>query len=369
ATAKDLYRRLQPLRIAGRPYTTPLPAAEARGLLYVRPELVAEVEFATWTADRRVRHAAWRGLREDKPAGAILRDEEGTAVLPRARSSRPRLTHPERVYWPDADITKKDLADYHAAVWPRMVRFVAGRPLALKRCPEGIDHPCFFQKHPWKGMSPAIRVTPDPADPGQQLLGVDDLDGVLGLVQGGALELHPWGARLDDLERPDFLTFDLDPGEDTGWPQVVEAAHEVRQRVETAGLAAFVKTSGGKGLHVVVPIVPKARWPVAKAWAKRLATAIAQDRPDRYVATMSKARRRGRIFIDWLRNARGTTAVAPWSPRARPGAPVSMPIAWDELDQGIGPASFTLEDSVRRTTDPWAGFSDAARPLPSGRKS
>lgn len=199
------------------------------------------------------------------------------------------------------------------------------------------------------------------------MISIDSLDGLIGLVQSAVLEIHPWGSTVADWERPDTIVMDLDPGEGVHWPEIIAAAQETRQRLEAAGLAAFVKTSGGKGLHVVAPLKPKADWPAAKAFTKGLADKMAADSPERYVATIAKAKRRGKILIDYLRNQRGMTAVAPYSTRARPGAAVSMPLAWDELGTGIGPAYFTIENAPTRlatlASDPWQDFRDAAAPL------
>ena len=288
------------------------------------------------------------------------------------------LTHPDRVYWPDAGITKRGLADYYAAVWECMKSFVVGRPLALLRCPDGIAGERFFQKHGWKGLSPHIVSISDPKDPaGRPLIAIDDFDGLIGLVQAGALEIHPWGATVADWERPDILVLDLDPGEGVGWAAILAAAREVRERLEGAGLAAFVKTSGGKGLHVVAPLQVGAGWPEAKAFTKSIAEAMAADSPDRFVATIGKAEREGRILVDYLRNQRGATAVAAYSSRARPGATVSMPLAWEELDSVTGSGSFTVANVPARLAaqggDPWSGFRASAVPLPvakaRGRRS
>jgi bifunctional non-homologous end joining protein LigD len=283
-----------------------------------------------------------------------------------------RLTHPGRLYWQDAGITKADLADYYAHVWPYMAPFVVGRPLALLRCPGGIGAPCFFQKHAWKGLSRAIHSVEDPQDAaGEALLVIESLDGLIGLVQGGVLEIHPWGATLKALERQDMIIMDLDPGDGVAWVDVISAAKEVRERFKLSGLESFVKTSGGKGLHVVAPLKPRAGWDEVKAFTKGMAQAMAADSPQRYVATVAKAQRHGKILIDYLRNARGATAVAPYSPRARAGAPVSMPLAWEELGPEIGPAFFTLANSAarlaQRAKDPWADFHQAAVGLASSK--
>jgi bifunctional non-homologous end joining protein LigD len=364
--ARDLFARLGKIERPGSPFAAPLTAEERRGVSFVEPELVAEVEFRGWTGDRHLRHAAFRGLRQDKPAHEVVREEPAAGAKP-PPASRVKLSHADRLYWPEDGITKQGLADYYAEVWRWIAPFVVARPLALLRCPDGIAQACFFQKHAWRGMHKAIQVEKD--SDSDDLIVIDDLDGLIALAQAGALEIHPWGAPLEDLERPDMLIFDLDPGPEVGWRAVVAAARAVRERLEAAGLSAFVKTSGGKGLHVVTPLRRKAEWPEAKAFSKALAEAMAAEAPEHYVAVATKARRPGRIFIDYLRNGRGATAVTAYGVRARAGAGVSMPVAWDELDTLAGAAQFTLAEAPIRLAnlgdDPWADFRAAARPLPA----
>ena len=370
AVAKDLYHRLESLRTSTSPFNERLTAEAARQVRYVQPELVAEIEFRSWTADENLRHASFRGLREDKAVAEIVQETTGRERPARSRKLA-KLTHPDRIYWPDAGVTKEGLAEYYGEVWRWIAPHVVGRPLALVRCPEGVGDQCFFQKHAWKGISRAIRQEADPLDPEAALLMIDGLDGLIGLVQAGVLEIHPWGAAFANLEKPDQIVIDLDPGEGVGWPEVIAAAVEVRERLDGLGLVGFVKASGGKGLHVNVPLRPSAGWAAVKAFAKALADAMAADSPDRYVATVAKAKRRGRILVDYLRNGRGATAVAPYSTRARAGAPVSMPLDWGELGPEIGPAYFTVANSGSRlanlAADPWGGFRDAAVPLPKGK--
>lgn len=369
--AEDLKTRLEAMRIDQSPFARRLTADEARGVRFVRPELVAEVEFRAWTADGVLRHASFRGLREDKPATEVVRESgptrAGAKAAPPPQKRRVPLTHPDRLYWPDEGITKEGLADYYAQVWPRIAPFIVGRPLALLRCPDGITGQRFFQKHAWRGISRHIAQVRDPATRDEEaMVAINDLDGLMALVQAASLEIHPWGSTVADWDHPDTLTLDLDPGEGVAWGAVVAAAQEVRQRLEGAGLAAFVKTSGGKGLHVVAPLKPKAGWPDAKAFTKNLAEAMAADSPQDYVSTITRSKRKGRILIDYLRNQRGMTAVAAYSTRARPGAAVSMPVAWEELDR-IGPAVFTVTNTPARLDaqgrDPWEDFRAAARPL------
>jgi bifunctional non-homologous end joining protein LigD len=367
--AADLFHRLEAMRIPKSPFARKLLAEEAYQARFVRPELVAEIEFGAWTADGVIRHAAFRGLREDKRAEEVVLESKNSGSADRP-SPLIRLTHPDRIYWKDAGVTKQGLADYYSEIWPRIGPFIVNRPLALVRCPDGVGGQCFFQKHAWQGQSKEILKAHDPEDE-EPLIAIDGLPGLLGLVQGGALEIHPWGAQLYELEQPDIIIMDLDPSEEIGFAQVIEAAMEVRDRLKQAGLESFVKTSGGKGLHVCAPLKPLADWQAVKAFTKGIADAMTADAPDRFVATVTKAKRKGKILVDYLRNGRGSTAVAAYSTRARPGASVSMPLEWSELSPAIGPAYFTVNNALprlaARDTDPWAEFWSAARPLASGQ--
>jgi bifunctional non-homologous end joining protein LigD len=372
--AEDLFARLQKLKADRSPFASKLTADEARGARFVEPKLVAEVEFRAWTGDGHLRHASFRGLREDKPAEEVLAEDTSVETkAPKERPSTVKLTHPDRVYWPEDGVTKQGLADYYMEVWPRIAPFIVDRPLSLVRCPGGVTQQCFFQKHGWKGMSNAIKTMPDPKDTADEpMVMIDSRDGLLGLVQGGTLEIHPWGAPRADIDKPDMIIMDLDPGDDVKWETVIEGALEVKRRLEAAGLAAFVKTSGGKGLHVVSPLAPSAGWDETKAFCKAMADSMAADEPEKYVSVVSKAKRKGKILVDYLRNGRGATAVAPYSTRARPGAAVSAPLTWDELGPAIGPAYFTVATMPTRVgsleRDPWEGFRKAGKPLPAGEK-
>lgn len=370
--AEMLFDRLQPLATGKSPFNNELDALARRQLVFVKPELVAEVEFRAWSGDGNLRHASFRGLREDKPAREIVQEgkvEAKTGKRPQAPQSQVKLTHPDRLYWPNDGVTKQGLVEYYADVWRLMAPYVVDRPLALVRCPDGIDGPHFFQKHGWRGMNKHIDEIVDPKDKGgKPALRILDFDGLVALTQSGCLEIHPWGTTTRNWEQPDMITMDLDPAEDVEWPAVIAATLALKERIEKDGLAAFVKTSGGKGLHVVIPLKPQARWPKVKAYAKGLATSLAKDDPARYIAVATKAKRHGRIFIDYLRNGRGSTAVAAYSTRARPGAAISMPLDWSELTPDIGPAHFTVDNVRSRLenlpSDPWADFFEAARPLP-----
>jgi bifunctional non-homologous end joining protein LigD len=269
-----------------------------------------------------------------------------------------RLTNPGRVLYPEQRITKLELARYYEAIADRLLVHVAGRPLTLVRCPEGSGNACFYQKHATAGMPEAVRAID--IGGGERYTTVDDAAGLVSLVQMGVLEIHPWSCTGEDLEHPDRLIFDLDPGPGVGWVDVVEGAKAVRVRLSEAGLDAFVKTSGGKGLHVVAPLDGSDSWERVKAFTKGMAQAMAADDPARYIATMSKAKRRGKIFVDYLRNARGATAVAAYSTRARAGAAVSTPLAWRDLGSRTDPSRFSIRTVLRRVartgTDPWATF-------------
>lgn len=368
--AEDLFNQLERLREPASAFSDKLTPEQASKVRYVRPDLVAEVEFRGWTGYGHLRHASFRGLREDKPAQHVVRESRTNKAAPMSKRTV-KLTHPDRVFWPEQGITKEGLADYYSEIWRKIGPFIVGRPLALLRCPEGINGQSFFQKHGWKGLNANVVLVEDPKDPSEPLISINDLDGIIALVQSAALEIHPWGSTVEDWERPDNIVMDLDPGENVPWDQVIAAAQEVRQRFRDAGLTAFVKTSGGKGLHVVSPIKPHATWPDIKAFTKAMADEMAADAPNLFVSTISQAKRKGKILVDYLRNQRGATAVAAYSTRARQGAAVSTPVGWDELGPEIGPAYFTLETLPNRLaalgSDPWEGFRAAAVPLKSAK--
>ncbi len=294
-----------------------------------------------------------------------------------ARSPRPAaaivggvtLTHPDRVYWEEASVSKRDLAEFYQQVWKWMRPHVVGRPIALLRCPEGAAGECFFQKHASAGIATEhLHLVPEKGD---KIIAIDDLDGLISLVQAGVLEIHNRGTTIDDRERADRLVFDLDPGPGAGWSDVVAAAREVRERLGHLKLKCFVKTSGGKGLHVVLPVRP-VPWSVAKDFAFAVAAAMAKEKPARYTATATKAKRNNRIFIDYLRNSREATAVAPYSTRARPGAAVSTPVDWSELGSLKSANQYTVLNLPQRLArlrkDPWATIGRLQQSLPKSIK-
>jgi bifunctional non-homologous end joining protein LigD len=281
-----------------------------------------------------------------------------------------RLTHPDRIYWDDAGVTKRDLAEFYKGIWDWIRPHLVKRPIALLRCPEGSARHCFFQKHVSAGIDgkflPQVRE-PD----GDKIITIDNIDGLITLVQGGVLEVHIRGTTAGHLKQADRLVFDLDPGPGTTWPDIVAAAREVRERLRALKLDSFVKTSGGKGLHVVLPI-KFTPWDEAKDFAHAFAAAMAADSPDKYVAIAAKSKRRGRIFVDYLRNSREATAVAPYSTRARPGAPVATPIDWSELGKLKSADQYTVLNLAQRLgklrKDPWAGIARLKPTLPKAKR-
>ncbi len=282
------------------------------------------------------------------------------------------LTHADRVLWGEG-ITKLDLARFDEGIADWILPHVAGRPLALVRCPNGAEKGCFFQKHSWAGLGEHIRrETVRDEDGEEEVLYVESLKGIVSLVQASVLEIHPWGSTIRDVDRPDRITIDLDPGPEVRWPDVIAAAEDVRERLRSVGLDSFVKTTGGKGLHVVVPLTPKASWTEVKTFAQAVALAMEADSPTRYIAKASKQARRGLIYVDYLRNGRGATAIAAYSTRARPGAPVSVPLKWSELSPNLAPNHFTIANLGAHLSglrcDPWAEIARIEQFLPTSEK-
>ncbi|MEA1015876.1 non-homologous end-joining DNA ligase [Sphingosinicella sp. LY1275] len=277
-----------------------------------------------------------------------------------------RLSNPDKILYPDQGITKGELADYYCAVADRMLPHVARRPVTMVRCPTGQEKKCFYQRHAGSGVPEQLREVNVPGFD-EPYLYLEDVAGLIAMVQMGVLEIHPWGVTVERPDRPDRVIFDLDPAEGLDFGDVVRAALEVRDRLDGLGLESFVKTTGGKGLHVVVPIDPVADWKRVKGFAKSLSERMAADAPDRYLTKISKAERVGRIFIDYLRNDPTSTAVAPYSTRSRPGAPVALPLEWDELDDSLAPAEFTIRTVPKRVAgskDPWAAMDRVKQKLP-----
>jgi len=328
-----------------------------RDVHWVKPDLVAEVAFRGWGKEGLLRQAAFKRLREDKDAGEVSDEVPGEPTA--SDTVEVRITHPERIVYTSAKVSKGDVAEYYRAIAPWMLGELANRPLSLVRCPGGAEATCFFQKHYLESLGAGVKsVRLKQKDADEDYIYVDDAEGLLALVQMNTLEFHPWGSRIDVPELPDRLVFDLDPDEGISWPKIVAAARDVRARLRETGLESFVRLTGGKGLHVVAPINRGPTWLQLKHFCESFADAMVAHRPQTYVATMSKAKRTDRIFIDWLRNARGSTSVTSWSLRARPGAPVAVPLRWEDLGRIKGSNAFDLRSAAQRAkrlrSDPWA---------------
>ncbi|MDF3072763.1 MAG: dependent ligase, central [Alphaproteobacteria bacterium] len=275
-----------------------------------------------------------------------------------------RLTNPDKLLW--RDISKADLRDYYEAAATRLMPFVANRPLTIIRAPDGFKGEVFYQRHAMKGMSKLIGTVKVKGEPKPYLM-ITSAEALPALAQIAAVEIHPWASTASALEQPDYLTFDLDPDKGLSFADLRRAAFDMRDYLHRLGLGAFLKVTGGKGLHVVAPLQPRAEWEEAKEFARALVEAMAADKPDAYTTNVRKARRKGRVFLDYLRNGRTATAVAAWSPRAREGAPIAVPIAWSFIEKKRAVPRFTLDRAAAafKTADPWKDYERACRPLPS----
>jgi bifunctional non-homologous end joining protein LigD len=380
---RDVVARLLPklkgLEVERCPFAHGAPRKTA-DIHWLRPELVAEIEYEGFTGDGHLRQAAFKGLREDKPAEEVEAETPAPANAPapatvRARTVAPSgsapvmgvmISHADKALWPDAldgkPVTKLDLARYYESVGDWLIRHIRGRPCSMLRFPDGIDGgETFFQRHPAKGQSSLIGAVTVSGDR-KPYLQFDRVEGLIAAAQVAALELHPWNCEPGHPEQPGRLVFDLDPAPDVAFGRVIEAAREIRDRLDRLGLVSFCKTTGGKGLHVVTPVDGAGvDWPAAKAFARDLCQAMAADSPDRYVINMAKKARGGRIFLDYLRNDRMSTAVAPLSPRGRPGAPVSMPLSWAQVKEGLAPQKYSVRTVSKVTA--WGEYFEAGRPL------
>lgn len=343
-----------------------LPRDVARGARFVTPDLVVEVDFAEFTADGVVRHGVLKGIRGDKDAAEVVLEEAGgqamTSHETRDRIAGVKLSSPDKVLFEGQGLTKADLAANYERVAERMLPLVEGRLVSLVRCPEGEGGQCFFQRHDHKGFPAAMKRQEIAEKDGGKAtyLRLDTLSSLVAGVQMGTLEFHIWGSRGDVLEKPDRLVFDLDPDEGLDFEDLKGAAFDIRDRLSNLGLATVPLVTGGKGVHVIAPLTRRAAWPEVKGFSRGFARMLAQEEPDRYVAQASKAKRKGRIFIDWLRNERGATAIAPYSTRSREGAPVAVPVSWDELKSLKAANSFRIGDMEKRlkAADPWAEASN-----------
>lgn len=355
-TLDTLRRTLDQLVISERAMVDVDPV-EAKGAIWVQPQLVAQVKYTEQTKQGRLRHPVFLGLREDKEAQHVKRAEPIEVKVPIKVSS------PDKVLFPDTGLTKGALAEYYTIVADRMLPYVKDRPLALLRCPEGIQNECFVQKHSTQGMPDHILAEFDD----EIGLIARDVKGLVTLVQFGMIEMHPWGSHLKTLDQPDLMVFDLDPDPSVEWPVVVQAAQVVGEFLKTMDFVPFVKTSGGKGLHVMVPIKKGPDWEEFKSFSRSVAETLDRMVPGHFVTTVSKAKRKNKILIDYLRNGRGATSVGVYSVRAREGAPVSVPVTWEQLPKLSSPAQFTV-DNVRdwlpsESDDPWAAMPKSAKPI------
>ncbi|HSQ04111.1 MAG TPA: DNA ligase D [Burkholderiales bacterium] len=385
ATLKALKKKLDALVQKDPPFINPPKGAEARRAHWVKPELVAEVRFTEWTNDGTLRHPSFQGLREDKKASEVVRERPAPAsnVVPDATPAKRRakrqapdgaasktrgdevagvpLTNAAKVLYPEAKITKRDLALYYQSVCDWILPHLENRPLTLVRCPNGWDKQCFYQKNAADNVSEAIeRVMVRTSEgPGRYMM-ANSLSALVSLVQMGVLEMHPWGSTHRRLECPDRIIFDFDPDDDLNWNEIVEAVRLMKTLLEEIGLEGFLKTTGGKGLHVVLPIQPTMPWDQIKGFSKSIAELLCRTFPDRFTDKISKSRRRGKIFIDYLRNAEGATAIAAYAVRARKNAPVATPIAWDELGREVRFDHFHVHNVPARLkrlkSDPWERF-------------
>ena len=368
-----LVERLEPLVTDEPPFSDP-PRITDRPVSWVRPEIVAEVEFAEWTSGGLLRQPVFLGTREDRDPASVHLEEPAGHSTP-ADPARPRLTNPDKALFEPGPsgtpaVTKAELAAYYEAVAAAMLPHVADRPLSIVRCPHGQEAKCFFQKHPDPRSFPAeLHVFEVAERTGTaRYFSVHDLDGLLALVQLGVTEIHAWNSLAGDPEQPDRIVFDLDPGPGVEWADVLAAAHTVRDALSALGLRAFAKTTGGHGLHVVTPVVASHGYDTVRAFARGLVDRLVEADPARFTARMAKSARPGRVFVDYLRNAHGATAIAAYSTRARPGAPVAVPVTWEELDAGIDPLSFDTRSVPERLVsaaghDPWDGYEKARSAL------
>ena len=385
---KQLLPRLKEMAAKTSPFTGKGAPKQERGVTWLKPELVAEIEFAGWTGDGMVRQAAFKGLRTDKDAKDVEAEtpkKTKKLVAPKPGKPAPKkaasakdavvmnipISHPDKALWPDAGdgepVTKLELARYYEAVGDWMLPHIKGRPCSIVRAPDGIEgDQRFFQRHAMAGQSALFSEVKVSGDR-KSYLQIDRVEALAAVAQAGGLELHPWNNAPGHPDRPGRFVFDLDPAPDLGFDDVVAAAKELKTRLEELGLVPFAKTTGGKGLHVVTPFDAgkSIGWPEAKAIAREICARMAADSPDKYLVNMSKDKRRGKIFLDYLRNDRMATAVAPLSPRARPGATVSMPLEWSAIKKGLDPARFTVRTvpGLLKKSAAWKDYARSEKPL------
>lgn len=371
ASLKAVYEALQKNIMTTNPFNIKPPGITKA--TWVKPILVAEIEFSDWTSEGILRHPSFKGLRFDKNAKSIQREvktalekvekikSEKKPKLTTQKIQLPfKLTHPNKILYPENKITKLDVALYYDQIQEWILPYLVNRPLTLLRCPESYKE-CFYQKHISKGMSESLfGIKIREHHKLEECIYIKDRDGLMALVQMGTLEMHPWGSRVDQVEYPDMITIDLDPADDVPWKQVVATAKLIREHLSRFKLKSFVKTTGGKGLHVVIPIEPEYDWELVKKFAHVFVKFLVANYPGEYVSEMTKSKRKGKIYIDYLRNLRGATAVCAYSTRARPGAPIAVPLSWDELTRKREDTFYTMGTITKRLNtlkkDPWKDF-------------
>lgn len=359
--------------------TTEMPFKErppaSKHVIFIEPRLVAEIEFSEMTREGILRQPSFKGLRNDKPPKKIIKEvpEMPTTITKttkgKKKSSRYPLTNPDRILYPKQGITKLQLAEYYDKIQEWILPYIIHRPLTLVRCPSGRHHECFYQKHLNEANPSGLYPIPiKEKHKTEDYIYLDDFTGLVSLVQLGVLEIHPWGAKIDHLENPDMITFDLDPAPDVKWKKVIEAAFFVRDLLHDVGLKSFVKTTGGKGLHIVVPLKGENTWDEIKSFSHAVVEVSVAERPHEFIGVMTKAKRGGKIFLDYLRNQRGATAVAAYSTRAKERATVATPLSWDELTTRIKSDTYTIKNVPERLAelkkDPWESFFRLRQVLP-----
>ena len=363
---KELYKLFKKYATDEMPFAKIPPGS--KNAIWLKPLNVAEVEFTEWTDNNTLRHPSFKGLRIDKPAKEIVKEKEAHLKKTAAKKitktiskkdSPIKLTHPEKILYPEAKITKSDVFNYYEEVQEWILPYIINRPLTILRCPEDYTK-CFYQKHTNNTTPPSLHsIVIKEAEGKSNCIYINDKEGLLALPQLGTLEIHPWGSKIDNIETPDIIVFDLDPAPELAWKKVVEAAFEIKNHLEELKLKSFIKTTGGKGLHVVVPIKPKHSWAEIKNFTHVFANCLVEQYPKKYLSQMSKEKRTGKIFIDYLRNQRGANAIAPYSTRARPNAPIATPLHWDELTNNYKDTYFTIKTILKRletVKDPWKDF-------------
>ena len=369
--AAELESQFSELQRDASPFAKTPKARANETVFWLEPRLAAEVRFAEWTGENLLRQASFKGLRTDQDSKNIRREKAEEAQVPSAEETEKpmetggkliiagvEITHPDKILFEDPPVTKEQVIRYYEQAAERMLPYISHRLLSIVRCPKGIDQTCFFKKHPGPGSKGVVPFTvPNSEGEPEEYFYIEDVSGLISEAQMGTLEFHVWGSRADDPEKPDMMVFDLDPDEGMELGEVRAGVRDVRSILDQLSLLSYLKTSGGKGYHVVVPFQPSADWDAFHNFARHIAEVMEQKWPDRYTSNIRKEKRKNRIFIDWQRNGRGATSVAPYSLRARKGARVSMPIPWEELDN-VAPDGVTMEDALRRIKkdDPWKGF-------------